>query len=343
MNDSIAVFFTGGTIGSALAAEGEASPDAFRSRDLQELVERFFADLSLNVTLHFPWGERGLDSSSFHPGHWVALTRQVVGALEGGARGILILHGTDTMAYSSAWMSLALGEIDCPVVFTGSQLTLDSIPDDVAVNLRGAAAVAASRLAGVWIYFNWKLFQGRRVHKARALHPDAFVAVGDVPFFFTPEQAGRLGPSRPRSGCLFAPELKVILGLSEDQAWSRRKEVAWITAAPGLMPRFSGEEKVVVILGQGAGNASVPFMEEIVSFWEGRRKPLLLACSLAEGDEKRPEAYKDVGLAWLSRRGFGLWSQGDYPLEFIHGLAWFALLGNSADPGSVLSRYLRRL
>ncbi len=339
----VTILLTGGTIGSAVENGGETLPAGHRSQELQLRLERIFSGLGVNVSFRFPWGCRGLDSSNLQPWHWVDLTRYVVEELDEGAAAIVILHGTDTMAYSAAWLSLALGDVDRPVIFTGSQLTLDSVADDVTVNLQGAATVAASALTGVWIYFNWKLFQGRRVHKARAVHPDAFVAVGGIPLYFTPDLMRRHYPmivsSQRRSR---SPELERILSLDETALRELRGTVAWVSSAPGLVPRFSGDEKVLLLLGHGAGNASSLLMEEVTAFWKGRDKPLLLACSLAEGDEKRPDIYGEVGLAELAREGFPLWAQGDYPLELIHALAWFALAGCPNDPGGIFSRYLRR-
>ncbi|QTX31318.1 asparaginase [Aminithiophilus ramosus] len=338
---SVTAVLTGGTIGSAVGAGG-AFPDGGRSSELRSQLERFFSDGDISVSFRYPWGEKGLDSSNLQPWHWIDLTRLVVAELEGGAQGILLLHGTDTMAYTSAWLSLALGDVDRPVILTGSQLTLDSVPDDVTVNLRGAALVAASSLPGVWVYFNWKLFRGDRAHKARALHPDAFVASGGSPLYFTPDRIGSFAPVTAPSPWRRPRELDGLL-LREEEVRALRGSLAWISAAPGLRPHFSGREKVLLVLGLGAGNASTLLIEEIDSFWQGREKPFVLACSLAEGDEKKPDVYDDVGLASLARRGFPLWSQGDYPLEMIHALAWFSLMGAPEDRASVFSRYLRRL
>ncbi|HQK26057.1 MAG TPA: asparaginase, partial [Synergistaceae bacterium] len=96
------------------------------------------------------------------------------------------------------------------------------------------------------------------------------------------------------------------------------------------------------LIGLGSGNAPQSVLRACVDRFRSDPKPLILGCSQAEGDRKNPSAYKHVGIASLAEEGFSVWSQGEYPLEFVHALGAFALLGAPEDPSAVLDRYLRR-
>jgi L-asparaginase len=128
----------------------DTAPDTGASERLERLLEEFFDDRGLQVATAVPWGVPGLDSSDLNPQHWIRLTRIIIEELQkGDLQGIIVLHGTDTMAFTAAWLSLVLEGIPLPVVLTGSQLTLDYTPEDVQVNLRGAAQVVCAAI-GVW-------------------------------------------------------------------------------------------------------------------------------------------------------------------------------------------------
>ena len=229
------------------------------------------------------------------------------------------------------------------LILTGSQLTLDYTPEDVTVNLRGAAQVVCSDLTGVWIYCNWKLIQGNRAHKARAQHPDAFIPVGGMPLYFAPEWArgGEIAETPHPRGRTPEP-LKKILAMTPDEARRSGKGIRWLFVSPGSAPPPAGDEKILALLGFGAGNAPTVLLEEVAAAYPEGAKPLVIACSQAEGDVKDPGAYHDVGMAYLSQRGFEVWGQMDYPVEFIHALGCFALMAYPSDPGRVLGKFLRK-
>lgn len=257
--------------------------------------------------------------------------------------GVPILHGTDTMAHSAAWLILCSSGVGIPIILTGSQLTLDYTPEDVSVNLRGTAQVVCSDLSGVWIYCNWKLIQGNRAHKARAQHPDAFIPVGGMPLYFTPEWArdGKIVGQSPLRGRT-PDSLKKILSMTPEEARRCGRGIRWIFCSPGSVPLLSGDEKILALLGFGSGNASMPLLAGIAAAYTEEARPLVIACSQAENDMKDPAAYHNVGLALLSQRGFDVWGQMDYPVEFIHALGCYALMAFPSDPGRVLGKFLRK-
>ncbi len=339
----LAVLFTGGTIASAFCEDGGKGPNPGAVMALREHLEGFFNGRNVEVVFREPWGVPGLDSSDLDPGHWVELASIVAQELRNGATGILILHGTDTMAYTSAWLSLCFPRLDVPVILTGSQLTLDYMPEDVTVNLKGAAQVACSDVPGVWIYCNWKLIPGNRAHKAQALHPDAYVAANGQPLYFNPEWArkDRSEGSRKPMAPTLSPLSEKAMSHDPGEARELAGNVAWLVCTPGFVPAVRGDERVLAILGYGAGNAPSGIFSVLGRAFEGRPKPHVIACSQAEGDTKNPGSYAGVGISSLVEYGFPVWSQMDYPMEFIHALGCYALLASPSAPGFVLSHYLR--
>ena len=342
----VVAILTGGTIASAVGGDG-ALPDKKSSGRLEDLLRGFYRDRDVEVSMVQPWGNPGYDSSDIGPLQWIDLARVVVEEMEkGDLLGVIILHGTDTMAYTASWLAIALRGIPIPVILTGSQLTLDYTPEDVLVNLRGAAQVTCTPTLGVWIYFNWKLIPGERGHKARATHPDAFTVQNGMPISFHPEWALRTHEDSSEEMNWLPPGALSPLLWSDfsPQLWrERREELRWIFCAPGTLPSFSGKERLVGLLGFGSGNAPQEVLRAFADAWPGEVKPIILACSQAEGDRKKPDAYGDVGIASLKSRGFSLWNQGDASLEFIHALGWYALLCAPEDPESILGEYLQKV
>lgn len=117
-----------------------------------------------------------LDSSNIRPEEWQFIAREI---FEGktGFDGIVVSHGTDTMAYTASAVTFMLPNIDVPVVFTGSQLPLADMLSDGPENLRTAFAMAASGCAGVFLAFDRKVMLGCRAVKVRASGFSAFESV----------------------------------------------------------------------------------------------------------------------------------------------------------------------
>ena len=91
--------------------------------------------------------------------------------------GIVITHGTDTMAYTTSVLSFMLPGLPIPVVATGSQLPLGHPLSDAPENLRYALSMAASGIPGVFLAFNRKIILGCRAVKVRTTSFDAFESV----------------------------------------------------------------------------------------------------------------------------------------------------------------------
>lgn len=137
-----------------------------------------------------------LDSSNMQPEEWSAIARRVYERRK-EYDGIVIIHGTDTLAYTASALSFALQQIEIPVVLTGSQVSIENPIADATENCRAALHMAASHCPGVYVAFNRKIMLGVRASKVRTRSFDAFESI-DYPY------AARINSG----GLLINPEMK---------------------------------------------------------------------------------------------------------------------------------------
>ena len=164
----ILLLTTGGTIASVPGGEGLVPHrSGVMERELEQL--RTYYEICVQDVMC-------LDSSNIRPEEW-QLIAQTVFEQRRGYDGIVISHGTDTMAYTASATTFMLPDIDLPVVFTGSQLPLTDMLSDGPDNLRTAFAMAASGCSGVFLAFDRKVMLGCRAVKVRASGFSAFESV----------------------------------------------------------------------------------------------------------------------------------------------------------------------
>ena len=164
----ILLLTTGGTIASVPGGEGLVPHrSGVMERELEQL--RTYYEICVQDVMC-------LDSSNIRPEEW-QLIAQTVFEQRQGYDGIVISHGTDTMAYTASAVTFMLPDIDLPVVFTGSQLPLTDMLSDGPDNLRTAFAMAASGCPGVFLAFDRKVMLGCRAVKVRASGFSAFESV----------------------------------------------------------------------------------------------------------------------------------------------------------------------
>jgi L-asparaginase len=167
----ILIIYTGGTIGMVRDHRNQAlKPIDFKS--ITELIPELNY---LNCKIKFHSFHKPIDSSNVQPHLWNELAR-VIEKNYSGHDGFVILHGTDTMAYSASALSYIFENIGKPVIFTGSQLPLGVIRTDAKRNLITTVEIAASEtiVPEVCIYFNNQLFRGNRSEKFTSSKFDAF-------------------------------------------------------------------------------------------------------------------------------------------------------------------------
>jgi L-asparaginase len=117
-----------------------------------------------------------LDSSNMTPSDWIAIARQVA-SVYSRFDGFVILHGTDTMAFTSSALSFLFEGLSKTIVVTGSQLPLSYTFNDALSNLTGAIVTAAtSEIPEVTLYFDYQLFRGNRAAKVNANQVAAFAS-----------------------------------------------------------------------------------------------------------------------------------------------------------------------
>ena len=159
---------TGGTIASMPGSDGlEPHRSGVMEREIDQL--RTYYDITVRDVMC-------LDSSNIRPEEWQLIARSIY-QLRGDFDGIVVSHGTDTMAYTASAVTFMLPDIDIPVVFTGSQLPLADVLSDGPDNLRTAFAMAASEKPGVFLAFDRKVMLGCRAVKVRATDFSAFESV----------------------------------------------------------------------------------------------------------------------------------------------------------------------
>ena len=164
----ILLLTTGGTIASVPGTDGlEPRRSEVMDRELDLL--RTYYDITVKDVMC-------LDSSNIRPVEWQEMAKAIFECRR-GFDGIVVSHGTDTMAYSSSAISFMLQNIDLPVVFTGSQLPLADMLSDGPSNLRTAFAMAASGKPGVFLAFDRRVMLGCRAVKVRASGFSAFQSV----------------------------------------------------------------------------------------------------------------------------------------------------------------------
>ena len=171
----ILIIYTGGTIGMM----ADARSGTLKAMDLEHLEEHVPELERSNVRLDAISFERPIDSSDMRPEDWVRIA-ELVGQNYADHDGFVVLHGSDTMAYTASALSYLLEGLDKPVILTGSQLPIGTIRTDGKENLLTAIEIAAAQEHGrpvvseVAVYFEYSLYRGNRTVKVHAERFEAF-------------------------------------------------------------------------------------------------------------------------------------------------------------------------
>ena len=167
----IYIIYTGGTVGMEKTAQGYHTSTGFLTQKMQASSE-FHHDDMPEFTLHE--FDPLLDSSDMNPQAWLAIANTIADNYD-VYDGFIIVHGTDTMAYTASALSFMLQNLAKPVILTGSQVPLCEVHTDARENLLAAMLLAADdSIAEVCIYFNNLLLRGNRSHKVDSKRAHAF-------------------------------------------------------------------------------------------------------------------------------------------------------------------------
>ena len=193
---SIYVAYTGGTIGMQRSENGYIPVSGHLQRQLA-LMPEFHRPEMPDFTIHEY--EPLMDSSDMTPEDWQHIADDIRAHYD-EYDGFVILHGTDTMAFTASALSFMLEHLGKPVIVTGSQIPLAELRSDGQINLLNALYVAANYpINEVALFFNNRLYRGNRTTKAHADGFDAFASPNLAPLLEAGIHIRRLGtPPAPQ-------------------------------------------------------------------------------------------------------------------------------------------------
>lgn len=178
----ILILMTGGTIASVPTEDGlmPASDSVFRGFDYEKTAKTLYPMGEFDKDgIVLDWKEVFcLDSTNISPKEWARLALEIQTALSDiSYDGIVVTHGTDTMAYTLAGIFYMLSNITKPVVFTGSQLPFDAPDTDAIKNLTDAIDVASSNQKGIVLVFGGKIIDALCAKKVYSRQMAAFESI----------------------------------------------------------------------------------------------------------------------------------------------------------------------
>ena len=250
---SVLLIYTGGTIGMVRNAETGALENFDFGHLLEQVPELKRFDCKISTYTFQP----PIDSSDMGLEHWARLVH-IIDENYALYDGVVVLHGTDTMAYTASALSFMLENLGKPVILTGSQLPIDMLRTDGKENLISAIEIAATRRSDgspmvpeVCIYFKEKLLRGNRTTKISAEQFNAFrsfnypeLAKAGIHIRYNEAAIRRPDPSRPMKAHYLVDPNVVVLSLFPG---IQQRLVHAVLNIPGL--------KAVVLRTFGAGNA----------------------------------------------------------------------------------------
>ena len=246
------IIYTGGTIGMVKDAASGALMPVNIDLLLQHIPELQRIDAELSIETF----ETTLDSSDITPAHWIKLV-EIIEKNYAAFDGFVILHGSDTMAYTASALSFMLENLGKPVILTGAQLPIGVLRSDAKENFITALELALLKENGrpkineVCIYFEYHLLRGNRTIKYSASNFNAFIS----PNY----------PALAEAGVDIQVHEHVLLPPNNKPPIFHKKlddNIAVLRLFPGITPQHIEaicsipKLKALVIETYGAGNAS---------------------------------------------------------------------------------------
>jgi L-asparaginase len=256
---AILIIYTGGTIGMVQdTGTGALKPFRF-DHILEEVPElkKFGYDISSYAF------DPPIDSSNVSPEVWIKIA-EVIEDNYSGFDGFIILHGTDTMAYSASALSFLLENLNKPVIFTGSQLPIDSPRTDGKENLISSLEIAAAKknnnavVPEVCIFFENKLLRGNRTIKNNVEDFNAFRSPNYPPLaesgvHIRYNYSAILYPGETNKNLIVHKKLDTSIGILKIFPGINKSLISSIVDSSGL--------KALIIETYGSGNApDVPWL-----------------------------------------------------------------------------------
>lgn len=175
---NILLIYTGGTIGMVRNKENQSLSAFNFDALLKQIPDLKLLDANIETT-SFP---DPVDSANMGPSHWLLLAN-ILQDNRDDYDGFVILHGSDTMAYTASALSFIMRGFNKPIIMTGSQLPIGILRSDARENIITAIEIAASRYPNgepvvkeVCVYFEYQLLRGNRVLKHSSQQFSAFIS-----------------------------------------------------------------------------------------------------------------------------------------------------------------------
>ncbi|MDF1574964.1 MAG: asparaginase [Bacteroidales bacterium] len=261
---SILIIYTGGTIGMI----NDPANGSLKPFDLNKILKQIPEIKTLGYRIESYSFDPPIDSSEINPAVWIRIA-EIIEKNYTEFDGFIILHGTDTMAYSASALSFMLDDLAKPVIFTGSQLPIGALRTDGKENLITSIVIAAAKESGrpvvpeVCIYFESKLLRGNRTTKVSAEQFNAFQSA-NYPYL---ADAG-VHIVYNREAIRYPLEIKEFIVHKQ-----LNNHIAILKLFPGITPQYMDsvlsyqEMKGLILETYGAGNAPTEswFLERIKS------------------------------------------------------------------------------
>ena len=187
----ILLLSTGGTIASKIDYRTGAVTPVLTAEELNASVPELAKIANIDAEVLF-----SEYSENIMPEHWLKIAEKIEKFSKSDYSGIIIAHGTDTMHYTSSFLSFALSGFPIPIVLVGSQRSSDRASSDAALNLIGATKfITENNANGVYIVMHQDendntiaCHLGTRVRKNHTSKRGAFQTIGDIPAFIITEK-----------------------------------------------------------------------------------------------------------------------------------------------------------
>ncbi|MBI2079985.1 Glu-tRNA(Gln) amidotransferase subunit GatD [Candidatus Micrarchaeota archaeon] len=251
-NGEITILGCGGTISSKVEYLTGAVYPALDPAELKKAFPEMEKIASVKARSLF-----SLLSEDVNSTHWKMIAEEIIKEIKTGAKGIVLMHGTDTMHYTSAAISFMIQNPKVPIIFVGAQRSADRPSSENEMNLLNAVYAAKSDLAEVGICMHATtnddycfIHRGTRVRKMHSSTRDAFKSINTKPLMAVDYRAKRIEKLNDYAIRGKTNEMKVDLKINSN--------VAMIYLHPNIKPKLIkslDDYDGVVLVGTGLGNA----------------------------------------------------------------------------------------
>ncbi len=254
---TISILHTGGTVASKADYKTGAVSSRFSPSELLEMFPELRKIANIKSSLVFQ-----MFSEDLEPEHWQILAKSIASEIKKGIKGIIITHGTDTMAYTAAALSFMIQNPPIPIILTGSQRSSDRPSTDSALNLICATQfIAKSNFKGIAICMHATeedkaclIHQGTKAKKMHTSRRDTFRSINVLP----------IAEVRPNGNVVFLRSDYQRDGkLKIDTKFE--KKIAIVKMRPGFNPKelsAYNNYKGLIIEGTGLGHAPINSLDK---------------------------------------------------------------------------------